>query len=124
MLRIDEDQRVVHRGVSWSEFERRLAAKGESSVPRFAYLDGVLELVTPSQHHERARSVIPRLVETYALERGIELTAFGSWTLKDKYRKAGAEPDECYVLGATPMRRRRPHFVIEVQSSRTGLDKL
>ena len=125
MLGIDEDKLRVLRDVSWDELERRLAAKGDASVPRLAYLDGVLELVTPSRGHEQHGSWIGSLVEVYALERGIELSAFGSWTLLDRLRHAGAEPDECYILGDDSEEKlTRPHFAIELQWSRSAIDKL
>jgi Uma2 family endonuclease len=89
------------------------------------YLDGMLELVTPSRGHETKGSWIGSLVEVYAIETGTTLSAVGSWTLKDKLKLAGAEPDECYILGEDPEEKlTRPHFVIEVQWSRGGIWKL
>ena len=125
MARFAGDEVTVLRDVSWREFQHRLALKGEHSVPRMHYLDGVLELMTPSRGHNRHGSYIGRLVEVYALERGIELSAYGNWTLKSKLRRAGAEPDECYILGddsEAPLT--RPHFAIEIDWSRRGVDKL
>ena len=122
---MDDDVRVVRRGVSWEAFERYLRRKGERVVPRLAYLDGVLELVTPSRGHEKQGSWIGSLIEVYAIERGIELSAFGSWTLIDKLRSAGAEPDECYILGDDHEEKlARPHFAIEIQWSRSAIPKL
>jgi Uma2 family endonuclease len=120
-----EDHREVLRDVSWEAFERLLASKGDAPLPRVTYLDGVLELLTPSRGHERQSGWIARLIETYALERGVELSAYGGWTLKDKLQRAGCEPDECYVLGddsSAPLD--RPHLAIESQWSRTAIDKL
>src|SRR5215831_14961968 len=97
---MDADRVVVRRGVSWAAFEKFLAKRGlDEHVPRVKYLDGVLELVTPSWEHNKHNSWIGALVVTYALARGIELSAAGDWTLKDKLQLAGAEPDECYVFG-------------------------
>lgn len=124
-MRFPEDEVELRRDVSWAEFEALLAAKGEAAAPRVHYLDGVLEAVTPSRGHERQGSWIGALVTAYALERDVELSAYGNWTLQDKLRKAGAEPDECFILGddsADPLE--RPHLVIEVQWSRRGVNKL
>ncbi|MGE5183339.1 MAG: Uma2 family endonuclease [Acidobacteriota bacterium] len=124
MVSFDDKAEVV-RGVSWAAFERRLQQKGDHVVPRLHYLDGVLEAVTPSRGHETAGSWIGRLIEVYALEAGVELSAVGSWTLKDELKRAGAEPDECYIVGPDPESKlERPHFAIEVQWSRHGVDKL
>jgi Uma2 family endonuclease len=120
-----DDRIVLRRNVSWPDLEQFLAAKDDAVVPRIHYLDGTLELVTPSRGHERHGAWISALVTTYALERGIELSSYRSWLLKDELRKAGAEPDDCFIRGddsADPLD--RPHFAIEVQWSRRGVNKL
>jgi Uma2 family endonuclease len=117
------DRRVVLNGVPWSHYEAQLALRGEASSPRIAYLDGALEIMTPSKDHERNKSFIGRLLEAYALERGIDLSPYGSWTLKHALRDAGVEPDECYILGAD-QGKQRPDLAIEVIWTSGGLDKL
>lgn len=115
---------VTHRGVSWAELERRIAAKDDAHYPRFAYLDGVLELVmSPLLDHERASHHIGALVGMYALEKGIEISGGGAWLLEDKLKKAGLEPDECFIIGPYG-ERTRPDFAIEVVRTHGGLDKL
>jgi Uma2 family endonuclease len=117
------DQRVVMHGVPWSHYEAQLALRGEASSPRIAFLDGALELMTPSKDHERHKAYIGRLLEAYALERGIDLSPYGSWTLKDGRRQSGAEPDECYIVGPD-QGRERPDLAIEVVWTSGGIDKL
>lgn len=117
------DQRVVLHGVPWSHYETHLALRGEASTPRIAYLDGELELRSPSKHHERNKSYIGRLLEAYALERGLDLSPYGSWTLKSAPRQSGAEPDECYLVGPD-QGRERPDLAIEVVWTSGGIDKL
>ena len=79
----DVDHRVFLHGVSWEQYEALDALRGESSVPRLTYLDGELELMSPSRHHETDKSLLGRLVVAYAEEIGIDLNAYGSWTLKN-----------------------------------------
>src|SRR4051812_23950233 len=127
MARYADDRVEIRHGVSWSEFERFLVEneKDDAQFPRVTYLDGVLELVTPSRGHERHTNWTGTLVLEWAIHRGIGLSSYGSWLLKDKLRKAGAEPDDCFILGddsAAPLQ--RPHLVIEVQWSRRGINKL
>lgn len=117
------DQRVVLHNVPWSHYEAQLAFRGDAPVPRMAYLDGVLELMTPSKGHERTKSYIGRLVETFAVERGILLSPYGSWTLKASLKAAGAEPDECYLIGPD-QDRDRPDLAIEVIWTSGSIDKL
>jgi Uma2 family endonuclease len=111
------------QAVPWSHYEAQLALRGEVASPRLAYLDGVLELMSPSREHERRKSYIGCLVEAYALERGLDLSPYGSWTLKSAPRQSGAEPDECYIVG-TDQDRDRPDLVIEVVWTSGGIDKL
>lgn len=117
------DDRIVLHDVPWSQYEAMLRLRGEKSVPRITYIDGWMELMGPSRHHERIKGYIGRLVEAYALDRGMELTAYGSWTLKAKPKQAGLEADECYMVGLY-QGRKVPDLAIEVVWTSGGLDKL
>jgi Uma2 family endonuclease len=117
------DQRLVTYGVPWSHYEAQLALRGEAPVPRMAYLEGALELMTPSKDHERVKSYIGRLVEAYASERGIDLSPYGAWTLKSAPKQGGAEPDECYIVGSDQSKQ-TPDLAIEVVWTSGGIDKL
>lgn len=125
MARFADDRVELRRNVPWDAFEAFLSDKEDHRIPLVSYLDGKLELVTPSRGHEKHTSWIGVLVVEWALARGVELSSYGSWLLKDEVRKAGAEPDDCFIVGddsAAPLE--RPHFVIEVQWSRRGVNKL
>ena len=110
-------------GIRWDQYEVMLAVRGEKSVPRMTYLNGALELMSPSRYHERIKSIIGRCIEAYANERNIELGAYGQWTLKDPPKDAGAEPDECYIFGED-QEKQRPDVVIEVVWTHGGIEKL
>lgn len=118
-----EDHIVVLDGVSWADYQRLLEIRGDRSAPRITYLEGQVEIMSPSRFHENIKSVIGRLVETWCLAQGIEFTTLGSWTIEDKSVARGAEPDECYVFGrvAEPT---RPDLAIEVVWTSGGLAKL
>jgi Uma2 family endonuclease len=117
------DDRIVMR-VDWDGFEALLEIRGDCAGPRMAYLDGVVELMSPSQGHEGVKSGLGRLLEHYCLARNILFTPYGSWLLKKKKKKAGVEPDECYCFGPDPKRKTRPDLAIEVEWTRGGIDKL
>lgn len=116
------DQRIVTYRVPWVNFEAQLAMRGDNPVPRMAFLDGALELMSPSRDHERIKSYIGCLIEAYALERDIDLSPYGSWTLKQEPKQAGLEPDECYLVGDQD--RDTPDLAIEVVWTSGGIDKL
>ncbi len=118
-----EDHFVCLRGATWKDYERVLEIRGDHSAPRIAYMDGTLEIMSPSRSHESIKSDIGRLVEVWCSERGVEFSADGSWTLQNKLLKLGLEPDECYVFGGE-RDAERPHLAIEVIWTSGGLDKL
>jgi len=100
-----------------------LEIRGEVSTPRVAYLEGVLQVMTPSRPHEGLKSTIGRLVEVWCLENEVEFSVYGSWTLKSEQQARGIEPDECYVFGNVS-EPERPDLAIEVVWTSGGLDKL
>jgi Uma2 family endonuclease len=122
----DEDQIVALHGATWADYQRLLAIRGESSVPRLTYLEGRLEIMTPSRSHEKTASRVGRLVEVYCLHVGIEFEALGSWTLEKKEAERGAEPDECYLFGDSALLDdpEAPQLAIEVEWSRRAIRKL
>ena len=119
----DHDDIVVLRGATWADYQRLLEIRGDRSIPRFTYLEGVLQIMSPSRSHELIKSMIGRLVDAWCLETGLDITPYGSWTLGDRETERGVEPDECYVIGdvAEPD---RPDLAIEVVWTSGGVDKL
>lgn len=63
----------------------------------------------------------PRLVETFAEERGFALNGYKSTTFRREANARGLEPDECYSIG--PLRE-VPDVAIEVVVSASMVDKL
>lgn len=119
---LDMDQRVYLRDVRWAQFEALLQIRGDRAGVRLAYRDGVVELMTPSTSHEKIKTLIARLLEAWAEEKGLELNGVGSWTVKDEEKELGLEPDECYVIGDRDPP--RPDLAIEVMWTESGLSKL
>jgi len=119
----EADQRVIMYGITWAGYEAQLALRGEVAVPRVAYLDGAMELMSPSRDHERLKSYIGQLIVAYALERDIELSSYGAWTLRHAPKEAGLEPDDCFIIGAD-QNVDRPNLAIEVIWTSGGLNKL
>jgi hypothetical protein len=47
-----EDHVVLLSDITWEEIERLLAMRGDHSAPRIAYLEGAVEIMSPSQTKE------------------------------------------------------------------------
>jgi Uma2 family endonuclease len=117
------DQRVLLYGVIWDDYLRLLAMRGpDVRIPRIAYLDGEVELMSPGERHETVGTMIGRLLEIYAYVRDVPLYGMGSTTFRKRAKARGAEPDESYVLGRKP--KPRPDLAIEVVVTSGGIDKL
>jgi Uma2 family endonuclease len=93
----DIPQHLVLNGVSWSYYEQTLAEIGSQPI-RVAYLDGVMELMSPLPGHEGPKKAISSLMVILAVERQIPLKSLGSTTFRREEKSAGAEPDECYFF--------------------------
>ncbi len=119
------DGRIVMSGLDWAGYQSLLALRGERSRPRLAYLDGAVELMSPSYGHETTGYHIGQVLVFYCLEVGIEISGHKSWTLNKQDDEAGAEPDECFIFGDHERSEHGwPDLVIEVSWTRGGIDKL
>jgi Uma2 family endonuclease len=119
----DVDGLVRLHGVSWADYQHLLRMRGDHSAPRITYLEGEVEIMSPSRSHESIKGLLGRLVEVYCFETGLEFSTYGSWTIKDRPAQRGAEPDECYVFGEE-VDPKRPHLAIEVEWTEGRIDKL
>ena len=128
------NQPVLMDGVSWATYEALLADGGDCRQTRMAYDQGVLEIVTPSFEHERFRDVVSGVAEEILNARGLDYVRSGSVTLKQQELGRGFEADASfYVAHVSRVRGLNqidlhndppPDLVIEVDVSRSSLDKL
>ncbi len=115
------DQRIVLGGVSWEAFEQFLTLRGDAR-PLVTYLEGTLELMSPSRDHESIKRRFTAVLDAYLSHLGITYEGVGSWLLKEAPKKAGLEPDECFILH--DVSKQRPDLAIEVVWTSGGIDKL
>ena len=108
------------RGVPWAAYVVLRDAIESASV-RMTYLEGVLEIMSPSRAHEVEKKQIARLLELFCLERDIPLFGYGSTTFRKEEGARGLEPDECYCRGGDGA---VPHLALEVIKTRGSIDKL
>jgi Uma2 family endonuclease len=116
-----EEQRLILNNVSWEQYETLRATLDDIPGLRMTYLEGTLEIMSPSPEHEIDKTTIGRLIELYALETDIDLTGYGSTTFRKQAKARGLEPDECYCFGQL---KEVPDIAIEVVLSSGGIDKL
>jgi Uma2 family endonuclease len=115
------EQRLILSGVSWQQYETLRLTLDNFPGLRMTYLEGTLEIMTPSPEHEMSKTVIARLIERYADEMEINLNGLGSTTFRKEAKARGLEPDECYCVGEV---KEIPDIAIEITISSGGIDKL
>jgi Uma2 family endonuclease len=120
-IRSATDQRVLAHGVTWASY-RLLRELFDGPGIRLSYLEGALEIMSPSSRHEFLKTQIARLLEIFSLERKVPLIGYGSTTFRREARDRGLEPDECYCLGRELGK--APDIAIEVVLSSWTLNKL
>jgi len=124
---------VVLCGIAWSTYEALLADM-EHSGTRLTYDRGYLEMMSPSDEHERLKRLIGRLIEALTEELSIPIRSAGSTTFKLELQRRGLEPDECYYVASEPKVRGRdeldlsvdppPDLAVEVEVTSDIIDKL
>lgn len=92
------EQSVVLHNVSWETYEHILRDQLDSSVPRFTFDHGELEIMSPSTQHESDSRRLDDLVISFAEERDIEVAALGSTTFRRRDLKRGFEADACFYF--------------------------
>lgn len=107
----EEEQRLLLSGIRWQQYEAMRAILYDVPGVRTAYLDGNVEVLTLSRKHEKIKSNISRLLDTYLDEVGIDFYRTGSFTMGGEDENASTEPDESYSLDEEKV---IPDLVIEV----------
>jgi len=115
------EERITLSPVTWAQYETLRSLFDNLPSLRITYLSGILEMLMPSPQHERLKSVIARLIETYSLETNTRLYCCGSTTYRKQAKESGLEPDESYCVGEI---KDLPDFAIEVTITSGSIDKL
>jgi Uma2 family endonuclease len=114
----DSEQLLIMNDISWQLYESLLV---DNSSLRIAYLEGVLEIMSPSHRHEFIKTNIGRLVEVYFEETRTRFYGLGSTTFRQETVARGIEPDECYCINCEkPV----PDIAIEVVVTSGGINSL
>lgn len=125
------ERSLLLESVSWVEFQKLLDDMGEHRNRRVAYDAGRLEIMSPSQLHERIRELLGFLVHALCEETGRTCRAMGSWTLQRQDLEKSVEPDKCFYITSEAKVRGKaeldlsrdppPDLVLEVEITRKSL---
>jgi Uma2 family endonuclease len=118
---VEREQRLVIPSLTFKDYVILGDVLGHRPGMRLTFLEGTLEIMVTSRRHGQLKKVIARLVEIYALARGVRITGFGSATFRREEAERGLEPDECYCVDGV---KEFPDLAIEVVVSHPLVNKL
>ncbi len=131
--RFDSGTRIILHGISWETYERLLDEMDDSHAAHFAYDQGELEIMVPSEEHEESNRTLATLIEVLAEELNINLRRLGSTTFKRDDLHKGFEPDSCfYIHNEVRIRGKKrldltvdppPDLIIEIDVTSPSLNK-
>jgi len=129
---VPDYEHVYLPGVSFATYEALVTEIEDRRRLRITYHHGEMEIMSPTQDHERAKKLIGRMIEVLTEELGIPLMSCGSTTFKDQLLDCGLEPDECYYIQNEALVRGRtvklrvdppPDLVVEVDITTSVIDR-
>lgn len=119
--------------ISWETYER-LLREVDSRHVRLTYDNGDLEIMTLSLGHESSGRLLGTFVRLVALELDIPLKGGGFTTMRQRLKKKGLEPDECFwfeheraMRGKEKWRAGKdppPDLAIEMDITHSSLDRM
>ncbi len=83
----DPEERFTTSGVNWSSYEALLTKLEDNSHYRVTYLDGVLEIVSPSIRHEKVKKNLAMLLEHFFTESVLTAYLWEALLLEIKLKK-------------------------------------
>ena len=115
-----QDAIITLYDISWEKFEAIESLLEETKV-RLTYLDGTLDIMSPSREHEEGKSTVGLLLKTYLRHIDRRFYTTGGYTLGSREEGVRGESDESYNLDAIkPI----PDIAIEVVITSGGVNKL
>ena len=106
----DRDLIISLANISWDKYENISETIGDTSWCKISYLDGVLELRSPSIYHEELSENFTAIITEYCFRKSIDCFGIRSTRLKSKNKK-GKEPDVSYALY---QKKKTPDIAVEV----------
>jgi Uma2 family endonuclease len=129
------EQQFTWYQLSWDQYESLLRTFGDRRL-RHTYVEGTLEIVSPSMDHESSKSLLGGFVKMLCRLQRLPRRSIGSTTMKKRQWRRGLEPDEGFYVGEESVRKvssRRefdpdrdppPDLIIEVDTTSSSEDRI
>jgi Uma2 family endonuclease len=127
-------QSLLLHDVDWQTYARLLRVFAERPGFRLTYDRGSLEIMSPSNLHEREKYLLGRFIDVLIDELQLPARGGESTTLRRRKKRRGLEPDKCYWIASEPRIRGKqaidlrvdppPDLAIEVDVTRSSLNRM
>ncbi len=97
VMALPSEERFVLYDLDW-EFYESLLARLDNRPVFVTYDHGTLELMSPSQKHDKSSRLICRMIWVLAEEMNLPISSAGSTTLKRQDLRVALEADECFYI--------------------------
>ncbi|MCG8365852.1 MAG: Uma2 family endonuclease [Pseudanabaenales cyanobacterium] len=91
------DGSVATIPATWAEYEEYARSRGDRSIPRFKYANGLLHLKMPTFEHGQLDAIVADLIVWILNQQLRDYTRTTPVTLKVP-KQAGIEPDHCFWI--------------------------
>lgn len=119
-----KDQRFLLPGYqTWEQFEAIEALMAEVPALQISYIDGCIELITKSSEHEKIKTNLCSLVETYFFAQGISFVHQSSSLRREEDKHISFEIEESFHIGK---KKEQPDIAIDfvmIKSNTEHLEK-
>ncbi|MBA3921203.1 MAG: Uma2 family endonuclease [Nostocaceae cyanobacterium] len=126
------ETRTILQNISWQTFKTMLVEMGSERNSRLAYINGIVEIISPLMPHENSNRLIEVFVGVLCEEIALEIRRTGSVTLTRDDLEHG-EPDSSYYIRNESLIRDKenidlatdppPDLVLQVEYTRSKIDK-
>jgi Uma2 family endonuclease len=129
------EQQFTWYQISWNQYEALLRALGDRRL-RHTYVEGALEIVSPSLDHESSKSLLGDIVVTLCRVLHLPRKSIGSTTMKKMRWRRGLEPDEGFYVGEQSVRQMKsrreydadrdppPDLIVEIDITNSSDDRI
>lgn len=126
------EKRITFSNLDWHSFKQIQQLLTERTHARFTYDNGVLEITTPLEGHERFARLIELFIRILVVELGMKIKTMGSTTLDREDLLKSAEPDNGYYIQNYALvadheidleHDPAPDLVVEVDITHTDINK-
>jgi Uma2 family endonuclease len=130
---VQTEQRVVLSNINWQQYEQLLSELGQERKSRLTYWRGRLEMMTPTDAHERCNKLIESLILVLVDELSLQVTSLIPVILQRPEIGCATEADAGYFFRDEPAVKSKlqldlthapiPDLIVEIGLTKSNIEK-